>query len=93
VPRTRTAQERTYSSIGAHESWARTPDRTARTANGRKAGPNALEWHLARLDPERFADASDAQREAAAESARRAYFQRLAIASHEARRRKTTATN
>jgi hypothetical protein len=85
----RTAQEhRRDSSIGSHESWARTADRTARTANGRAASPSQLEWHVARLDPERFADATDEQKLAAAESARTAYFARLALASHKARGRK-----
>src|SRR3954468_16053015 len=84
-----TQQRRTHSSIGAHESWARTPDRTARTTAARSAGPAELSWHLARLDPERFADATDAQREAAAASARKAYFAKLALAPAKARRGRT----
>lgn len=75
---------------GALESWANTPDRAARTANGRSAGPGDIEWHLARLDPERFADATDAQKLAAAEAAKKAWYARLAMKSAQARRRKTT---
>lgn len=71
--------------IGGLMSWAHTPDRTARTKNARSAGPGAVEYHLARLDPDLFANASDAQRYAAAEAARKAHFARLALASAKAR--------
>lgn len=73
---------------GALESWSRTPDRAARTANGRAAGPGDLEWHLARLDPQRFADATEAQRLAAADAAKKAWYARLAMNSAKARRAK-----
>ena len=75
--------------MGAHESWARTPDRTARTRNGRAAGPANIEWHIARLDAERFANATEAQKLAAAEAARKAYYARLALASAKSRRSKS----
>lgn len=74
---------------GGLKSWANTTDRTARTAKARRNGPSQLEWHLDRLDPERFADATDAQRLAAAEAARRAYYARLSMRSAETRRRKS----
>jgi hypothetical protein len=73
--------------IGGLQSWANTPDRTARTSNARKAGPGAIDYHLARLDPERFANATDRQRLDAAEAMRKAYFARLALASVKARSR------
>lgn len=72
--------------VGALESWARTPDRTARTAPARRNAPGHVDYWLARLDAELFANASDRDRVAAAESARRAHFQRLAL-NREARRR------
>lgn len=72
---------------GALESWARTPDRTARTQPARAASPSSIEWHLNRLDPELFAAATPAQRHAAADAARRAYFARIATRSAEVRRR------
>ena len=78
---------------GGLESWARTVDRAARTANGRKAAPSDLEWHLARLDAERFADATEAQKLQAAEAAKKAYYARLAMKSarsRSARANKTT---
>jgi hypothetical protein len=75
-----------FGRVGALESWSRTPDRTARTAPARHSGPSSIEWHLARLDAELFADATDEQKLAAAESARRAYFARLALKSAKARR-------
>lgn len=60
-------------SIAAHESWAKTQDRTARTARGRAA----LE--------QKFLDqaAGDPVR---AEHIRKAYYQRLALKSAQARR-------
>jgi len=75
------------SRYGALRSWANTVDRSARTRNARASSPGDVEWHLARLDPERFAGATDAQKLAAAESARKAYFARLAMKSARARRR------
>lgn len=71
---------------GAHESWARTKDRSARTRPARSSSPSSIEWHLAQL-PEQFGDATPAQRLAAAESAKRAYFAKLAIKSANARRK------
>jgi hypothetical protein len=59
--------------IGALESWARTEDRTARTAPARSA-------FMARFDA--YPDP---------EAARKAYFNRLALASAKARRRKKAA--
>jgi len=76
-----------YGRIGALESWARTVDRAARTRPARNNGPNSINYHLARLDSHRFADATDAQKLAAADAAKRAYFQRLALKSATARRR------
>ena len=69
--------------IGAHRSWARTVDRTARTAKARAAGPNGLEWHAKKLDPEGKLDEHTRMR--LAESARAEYFARLTRASLEAR--------
>lgn len=73
--------------VGGLASWANTPDRPARTAAARRHSPGGIDYHLERLDAARFADATDAQRLAAAEAARRAYFARLALKSAKARRR------
>jgi hypothetical protein len=73
--------------IGGLESWARTVDRTARTAPARRNSPVGIEWHLARLG-DQFDHATDEQRLAAAEASRRAYFARLAANSAAARARK-----
>lgn len=71
--------------IGAHESWARTEDRTARTAPARRAFLARFEREV---DPEgRLAPAERAKR---AENARRAHFQRLALQSAKARRRRAS---
>ena len=61
--------------FGAHTSWGNTEDRTARTANGRRAFENKFLTE-AGGDPKR------------AESKRRAYFKRLALKSAQARRRR-----
>ena len=64
---------RLVASIAAHESWAKTTDRTARTSKARAA-----------RDAKFLADADgDPVR---AENLRRAYFQRLALKSAQARR-------
>ena len=67
--------------IAAHESWANTENRSARTANARRA-----------LDEKFLAEAGgDPQR---AESLRKAYYARLALKSAQARRnRKGGATD
>jgi hypothetical protein len=68
--------------IGAHVSWSRTADRAARTEPGRKS-------FLARFEREVDPDGvlPEAERLQRAEHARKAYMQRLALASA-ARRRK-----
>lgn len=68
--------------IGAHVSWSQTEDRTARTANGRRAFEQRFEDEV---DPER--KLPPAERAKRAESARRAYYQRLALKSAKSRRR------
>lgn len=72
--------ERTLrASIAAHTSWGNTLDRTARTASARQ-GLDAKFLREADGDPKR------------AESLRRAHFQRMALKSAQARRRRG-ATN
>ena len=71
---------------GADLSWANTPNRTERTRNGRNASPSSLNWHIERLDPEKFADATDEQKVKAGESAKKAYYSKLAMKSAEVRR-------
>lgn len=82
---TKSVTERTnlralYGSIGAHESWARTQDRSARTAAARQAFRDRFEREV---DPEGVL--SPAERSRRAEHARRAYYRRLAAASAKAR--------
>jgi hypothetical protein len=74
-------------SLAADVLWSKTPDRAAHTAAARAAGPNGLDYHMKRLGPE-FATATDEQKLAAAESARRAYFKKMAWDRE--RRRKVT---
>lgn len=68
-------ERRLIASIGAHQSWANTIDRTARTAPARAA-----------LD-QKFLDEAGGDPVRAAHY-RKAYFQRLALLSAQARRRK-----
>ncbi len=77
---------------GGLKSWANTVDRAARTAPGRLRSPSSIEYHRERLDPERFADATDAQKLAAAQAARKAYYAELAMRSAVARSRRGRAT-
>lgn len=68
--------------IAAHESWAATPDRSARTEPARRAMLARFEDEV---DPDRILDPQDrAQR---AEHARKAHFTRLALKSAKARRK------
>ena len=68
-------------SIAAHESWANTPDRAARTAPARAA---LLARFEAEVDPSGVLPADERARRA--EHKRKAYFQRLALKSAQARR-------
>lgn len=68
------SERRLRASIAAHESWAATPDRSARTAPARRALHEKFLVE-AEGDPVR------------AEHLRRAYFQRLALKSAQSRRK------
>ncbi|MFD2484779.1 hypothetical protein [Amycolatopsis albidoflavus] len=68
--------------IAANASWARTPDRTRRTAPARKA---ALDRFEKLVDPAGELNHDD--RTKRAEHARKEHFQRLALLSSRARRR------
>lgn len=70
-------------SIAAHESWAKTPDRSARTAKARKAMLDKFEQQV---DPTGTLPAHERARRA--EHARRAHFKRMALKSVQARRRR-----
>jgi hypothetical protein len=69
--------------IAAHESWSRTSDRSARTANARKAMLDRFEQEV---DPD--GKLPPAERAKRAEHKRQAYFKRLALKSATARRRR-----
>lgn len=75
------AERRLAAQIAAHESWAQTPDRSARTAKARAALMAKFE---AEADPEGKMLPSERARRA--EHLRKAHFQRLALASAKARR-------
>lgn len=77
------AERKLRAELAAHTSWAHTPDRAARTANARRA---ALDRFEREVDPEGVL--LPAERAKMAESARRAYFKRLAFKSAAARRRR-----
>ena len=72
--------------IAAHESWARTPDRTARAMPGARG----LDAKFTREARERLGpNASEKAVAEAADSARKAHFGRLAAAGVAARRNRT----
>lgn len=79
-------QKRIASQVGAHESWVRTTDRTARTAPARKA----FEDRFAAKVREQFPDLDDAQVGVRAEHLKKAHFLRMALASAKARKAKAT---
>lgn len=72
------------STVAAHDSWARTPDRSARTAPARTAFDRRF---LDQVDPDRVLSEDERNRRAA--SARKAYFARLTLKSIQARRAKS----
>lgn len=75
------AERRLASSMGAHLSWARTRDRTARTAPAREG----LRAKYAReIDPDGTMPA--AERERAVDSRMRVHMQQMALRSVAARR-------
>jgi hypothetical protein len=69
-------------SIAAHSSWALTADPAARTAPGRQAFLDGFERQV---DPDGTLTPADRARRA--EHARKAYFQKLALRSAQARRK------
>lgn len=75
MPAQDTTERRLVASIAAHQSWANTTDRTARTSSAR-AALEAKFLAQADGDPIR------------AEHLRKAYYQRLALKSAQARRAK-----
>ena len=85
------SQRQRIGRYGGLKSWANTVDRSARTRKARESGPSGLDWHLARLDPQRFAEASEDDRRMAAEAARKAYYADLAMKSAAARRARGAA--
>lgn len=71
--------------LAAHTSWAKTEDRSARTQAARDG---LLAKFEREVDPGGVLD--PAERAARAESARRAHYQRLALKSAQARRKKAS---
>lgn len=69
--------------LGAETSWARTVDRSARTAPARSAFDRRF---LDEVDPDRVL--TEEERNRRAEHARKAYFARLTLKSIQARRAK-----
>ncbi|ASR56299.1 hypothetical protein [Cellulomonas sp. PSBB021] len=81
MPAPTPAERSLVASLAAHESWAATPDRSARTAPARRA---LLAKFEREVDPDGVL--SPAERTRRAEHKRKAYYQRLALRSAQARR-------
>lgn len=77
------AERRLQGQIAAHESWANTPDRAARTRNGRQAFASKFEREV---DPD--GKLSPQERAVRADHARKAHFARLALKSAQVRRKR-----
>jgi hypothetical protein len=73
-------QRRMRASLAANEMWARTPDRSTRTAPARKA---ALDRFERQVDPDGVLPIQE--RAKRAENARKAFYLRLALRSSRAR--------
>jgi hypothetical protein len=73
-------ERRLRAQIGAHEQWAREPDRTARTAKARRAFLAKLE---AQVDPQGVLPPEERARRA--EHLRQAHMKRMALAASRAR--------
>ncbi len=74
--------------VGGLISWANTSDRTARTQRSRDAGPGSIDYWVGKLDGERFASATEEQKRAAAEAAKKAHYAALALKSAQSRARR-----
>lgn len=81
------SQASTAASMLAHLSWARTRDRSARTAPARRG---LEEKFIREVDPDLLMTPED--RAKAVENARKAYYRKLALASAAARRATATGT-
>jgi hypothetical protein len=75
---------------GQYVRWAGVPDRQAETAPARAAGTGTIDYWVKRLDPERFANATDQQKLDAADMLLRAHFLKMSMASAKARRKKAS---
>lgn len=80
------AERAAIARIASHESWARTPDRTARTRPAREAADQRF---LDQVDPGRVLPEEERARRAA--HARSAYFARLQLKAAKARRLRAEA--
>jgi hypothetical protein len=78
------AERRLRSQYGAHLSWARTENRSARTLPARLA---LMEKFEREVDPDN--QLTPAERAKRAESARKAYYAALALKSAQVRRRRS----
>ncbi|MYV62153.1 hypothetical protein GTW37_25005 [Streptomyces sp. SID4931] len=74
--------------LGAHQSWANTADRTARTEVARRAAESKFIEEARQKHPE----GTEAQIAAAAESLRKAHFTRMGLLSAQARRKKRASS-
>jgi hypothetical protein len=84
----RTPKERSLlARVAACERWAR-EDGVAGTEKARAKSPGQLAYWHDKVDPDRVLD--EAERARRAESARKAHFTRLALASARARRMKAS---
>jgi hypothetical protein len=80
-------ERRLRAQLGAEMSWAKTPDRTARTAPGSRAAEARFETQAREMHP----DAGDEFIAKVAENLRRAHFRRMGLESARKRRERMSA--
>jgi len=83
------AERASLARMAANVSWARTPNRSERTAPARAASPVSYEYWLRRLADEGRVRAEDLPK--AAESAHRAYMAQMSRKAAAARRKNAAA--
>ena len=82
-PNLTAGERRSRAALASHASWAKTEDRTARTAAARQSFEERFEREV---DPDGVL--APAERAKRAGNARKAYYARLALQSAKARRRR-----
>jgi hypothetical protein len=80
------SERATRARIAANERWAKVEDRTSETAKARNNSPASVEYWMKKVDPGEQMPRD--QRLRRAENAKRAYYEKRALAMRQAKARK-----